>query len=98
MNDELRQLLKDVQELTQDVQELTIDVRSFMAAQKEICRASACQREEHHRVLFGNGASGVKTRLERLETRVETAWNGVALLAPTVIALVGEAVWRYLRR
>lgn len=68
--DRTDEILAELRSLTAVHHDLHVKLAAFEAAQAQICKAASCQRDEHHRALFGNGKPGLVSIAQDLVGRV----------------------------
>jgi len=64
-------ILDRLDTLSANLADLRGEVRAFRESQAQICKASQVQRDEHHRVIFGNGTPGLKSCVQDLHGKVQ---------------------------
>lgn len=79
---------KDIQDIRDALNDIRSELREWRAAQAEICKAAACQREDHQKTLYGSG-NGLAYRVQEVESKVSMIWLGVV----GFIGMLGKVLW-----
>lgn len=87
-----------VDSLTKAVTDLTLEVRTWRAEQAQICLGHKATMDKLNKTVFdGNGVPSLQSQVASLQATMNFIKVVLGLLAPGVIALLGNAIWHFLK-
>ena len=87
-----------VDALTKAVNDLTLEVKTFIAEQKQICLSHRAETDKLQKITIdGNGTPSLQSQVQDLQASMGVIKWIVIIMAPAIIALLGNSLWHYFK-